>query len=74
MSSISSSSGDEMTSQSALVHLITMVLPSNSTALNDFFKHYGILGLVGFMSLDEVDFKETYSNTVSVQLIIAYAC
>ena len=65
MSSISSSSGDDMTSQGALVHLITMVLPSDSTALTDFFNHFGILDLVDFMSLDEVDFKETYSNTVS---------
>ena len=54
-----------MTSQGALVHLITMVLPSDSTALTDFFNHFGILDLVDFMSLTEVDFKETYSNNVS---------
>jgi hypothetical protein len=65
MSSISSSSGDDMTSQGALVHLITMDLPSDSTAFTDFFNDYGILDLVDFMSLDEVEFKETYSNTVS---------
>jgi hypothetical protein len=61
----SSSCVDDMTSQGALVHHISIVLPSNSTALTDFFNHYGILDLVDFMSLDEVDFKETYSNTVS---------
>jgi hypothetical protein len=54
-----------MTSESALVHLVTMVLPSDSTALTAFFNHYGILDLVDFMSLDELDFKETYSNYVS---------
>jgi hypothetical protein len=54
-----------MTSESAHVHFITMVLPSDSTASTDFFNHYGILDLVDFLSLDEVDFKETYSNTVS---------
>jgi hypothetical protein len=65
MASISSSSVDDMTSQVALIHLITMVLPSNSTELTDFFNHYGILDLVDFMSLDVVDVKETYCNTVS---------
>jgi hypothetical protein len=65
MSSISFSSVYEMTSQNDLVHLITMVLPSDSAALTDFFNEYGIWDLVDFRSLDEVDFKETSSNAVS---------
>jgi hypothetical protein len=65
MSSISSSCGDDMTSQSALVHLITMILPSDSTALTDFFNHFRILDLIEIMSLNELDFKEPYCNTVS---------
>jgi hypothetical protein len=42
-----------------------MVLLSDSPALTDFFNHYGILDLINFMSLDEVNFKETSRNTVS---------
>jgi hypothetical protein len=42
-----------------------MVLPSDSTVLSDFFNHNGVLDLIDFMSLSEIDLKETYSNTVS---------
>ena len=59
---MTSTTTSSLPSLTAIEHVILTIFSSNATEVNEFFDEYGVFDINCFLTLDDSDFKSTYST------------